>query len=76
MLRSSVTDHSMRKYSLGVYKHMPGGLEAHLSFFAAAPVAVGKLGQKAAHAVHEATTHGAGSGGSKDQGELHCPDLV
>ena len=70
MLRSSVTDHSMRKYSTGVYKHMPGGLEAHLSFFTAAPVAVGKLGYKAAHAARQAVidTQGAFGGNGKGQG--------
>ena len=32
MLRSNVSDHGMRKYCLGVYKHMPGGLEAYGSY--------------------------------------------
>ena len=68
MLRSSVTDHSMRKYSTGVYKHMPGGLEAHLSFFSAAPVAVGKLGYKAASAARQAVTDTQGTFGRKVRG--------
>ena len=38
MLRSSVGDHSMMKYSSGIYKHMPGGLESLPSFFAPKPV--------------------------------------
>lgn len=38
MLRSSVGDHSMVKYSSGIYKHMPGGLESLPSFFAPKPV--------------------------------------
>ena len=68
MLRSSVTDHSMRKYSTGVYKHMPGGLEAYLSFFTAAPVAAGKLGYKAAHAVRQAVTDTQGASGGNIKG--------
>ena len=39
MLRSCVSDHSMMKYSKGIYKHMPGGLESLPSFFAPKPVA-------------------------------------
>lgn len=39
MLRSNVSDHGMRKYCLGIYKHMPGGLEAHSSYFFVRPVA-------------------------------------
>ena len=39
MLRSNVSDHGMRKYCLGIYKHMPGGLEAHASYFFVRPVA-------------------------------------
>lgn len=38
MLRSTVSDHGMMKYSKGIYKHMPGGLEALPSFFAPKPV--------------------------------------
>lgn len=38
MLRSSVGDHSMMKYSSGIYKHMPGGLESLPSFFHPKPV--------------------------------------
>ena len=38
MLRSCVGDHSMMKYSSGIYKHMPGGLESLPSFFAPKPV--------------------------------------
>lgn len=38
MLRSNVSDHGMRKYCLGIYKHMPGGLEAHSSYFFVRPV--------------------------------------
>ena len=39
MLRSNVSDHGMRKYCLGIYKHMPGGLEAHSAYFFVRPVA-------------------------------------
>ena len=52
MLRSSVTDHGMRKYSMGVYKHMPGGLEAHVAFFAVRPAA--RLCDKVAQAAQRA----------------------
>ncbi|DBA70391.1 TPA: hypothetical protein ACH3X2_011807 [Trebouxia sp. C0005] len=38
MLRSTVSDHGMMKYSKGVYRHMPGGLESLPSFFAPKPV--------------------------------------
>ena len=63
MLRSSVTDHGMRKYSMGIYKHMPGGLEAHVSFFAVRPVA--RLCDK----VVQAAQHAAGVSGGEEQGE-------
>ena len=63
MLRSSVTDHGMRKYSMGSYKHMPGGLEAHVSFFAVRPVA--RLCDKAV----QAAQHAAGVSGGEEQGE-------
>lgn len=38
MLRSTVSDHGMMKYSKGIYRHMPGGLESLPSFFAPKPV--------------------------------------
>lgn len=38
MLRSNVSDHGMRKYCLGIYKHMPGGLDAYGSYFFIKPV--------------------------------------
>lgn len=38
MLRSTVSDHGMLKYSKGVFRHMPGGLESLPSFFAPKPV--------------------------------------
>ena len=52
MLRSCVSDHGMMKYSKGIYKHMPGGLDSLPSFFAPKPVAklcqsVCKRGRKA-----------------------------
>ena len=62
MLRASVTDHSMRKYCTGVYKHMPARFEAHLSFFTAAPEAVSKLGHKTARATRQALTAGSAAG--------------
>jgi hypothetical protein len=65
MLRSSVTDHGMRKYSMGIYKHMPGGLEAHVSFFAVRPVA--RLCDKVAQAAQRA----AGMGGEEEQDDAH-----
>ncbi|KAA6428011.1 MAG: alpha beta-hydrolase [Trebouxia sp. A1-2] len=63
MLRSSVTDHGMRKYSMGIYKHMPGGLEAHVAFFAVRPVA--RLCDKVTQAAQRAT----GMGGQEEQDE-------
>ncbi len=63
MLRSTVSDHGMRKYSMGIYKHMPGGLEAHVSFFAVRPVA--RLCDK----VVQAAQHAAGVGGGEEQDE-------
>ena len=39
MLRSTVSDHGMMKYSRGIYKHMPGGLDSLPAFFAPKPVA-------------------------------------
>ena len=38
MLRSCVSDHGMMKYSRGIYKHMPGGLDSLPHFFAPKPV--------------------------------------
>ncbi|DBA97135.1 hypothetical protein WJX77_011944 [Trebouxia sp. C0004] len=38
MLRSTVSDHGMMKYSKGIFRHMPGGLESLPSFFAPKPV--------------------------------------
>ena len=74
MLRSSVTDHSMRKYCTGVYKHMPAGFEAHLSFFTAAPEAVSKLANKTARATRQALT--AGSAGDSTTAIDHGEQLV
>ncbi|DBA97134.1 TPA: hypothetical protein ACH3X1_014902 [Trebouxia sp. C0004] len=63
MLRSTVTDHGMRKYSMGIYKHMPGGLEAHVSFFAVRPVA--QLCDELAHVAQRA----AGMAGEEERDE-------
>lgn len=38
MLRSNVSDHGMRRYCLGIYKHMPGGLDAHSNYFFVKPI--------------------------------------
>ncbi len=48
---------------MGIYKHMPGGLEAHVSFFALRPAT--RLCDKVAHAAQ----HAAGMGGEEEQGE-------
>ena len=64
MLRSTVSDHGMLKYSKGVFRHMPGGLESLPSFFAPKPV------KKMCENVCRLTGHGKVSSQPQSDGRI------